>query len=229
MEYQLMRVRNLIWSLSMVLAMALVACGGGGDNDSGKLRVVASTTQIGDFAFNVGGDHISLTVLLKPNQDAHDFQPKPSQVTALDKADVILRNGIGLDTYVVKATADDAKIAVVTQGISLRDFSGEAEGDADAIGEAAGHDPHIWFSATNAQRMVGRGLQCPAGDPRHGAQEQRGRFTAGLPQAGHQSRLPRILCGGLRVHDRRLCHTQLIDPGAGVSGRRGADRAAYQG
>ena len=142
---------------SLVLAAVVAGCGGGA-GDEGKLRVVATTTQIGDFAANVGGDLISLTVLLKPNQDAHDFEPSPSQIRALERADVVLRNGIGLDAFVTKAVAANAsKVVIVTRGIDLRDAEeggGEDEEDASFEAEAAGRDPHVWFSVANAKVMV---------------------------------------------------------------------------
>lgn len=120
--------------------------------------MVTTTTQIGDFASSVGGDQISLTVLLKPNQDAHDFAPQPSQVRAMADADVILRNGVGLDAYVNKAVGNSprARVTIVTSGLVLRHASenGEEAGNPEAAKEAGGQDPHVWFSVQNAQRMV---------------------------------------------------------------------------
>jgi len=148
---------QLLAAFVIVLGAFLLACDGGA-GDEGKLRVVATTTQIGDFAANVGGDLISLTVLLKPNQDAHDFEPSPSQIRALERADVILRNGIGLDAFVTKAVAASAsKAIIVTKGIDLRDAEeggDEDEEDASAEAEAASRDPHVWFSVANAKVMV---------------------------------------------------------------------------
>jgi zinc/manganese transport system substrate-binding protein len=143
-----------------VLALALLAVSCGGDADVGdRIRVVATTTQIGDFARNVGGDRISLTVLLRPNQDAHDFAPSPGQMRDLQNADVILRNGIGLDTFVNKSLGTEAraKVTVVTTGVTLRKADADDHGDhddEDAEAEAEGHDPHVWLSVANAKKMV---------------------------------------------------------------------------
>ena len=110
-------------------ALLLAACGGGTADDDGRLQVVATTTQIGDFARNVGGDLVSLTVLMQANQDAHDFEPTPSQLRALSSADVVLRNGIGLDTFVLKAIESSSRTesVIVSDGLSLRDATGEHE------------------------------------------------------------------------------------------------------
>src|SRR5688572_20140126 len=132
---------NYHFLLILLIGLVLAACGGNEAND-GKLNVVATTTQIGDFAKNIGGDRIKLTVLLKPNQDAHDFAPEPSQVRALNAADVVLRNGIGLDTFVLKSAGPSTKVTVVSGAIELRDATSEhedeGEEDPDAAAEAAG-------------------------------------------------------------------------------------------
>jgi zinc/manganese transport system substrate-binding protein/manganese/iron transport system substrate-binding protein len=139
---------------------ALLVLGCSDDEDAG-FSVVATTTQIGDFARNVGGDDLNLTVLLDPNQDAHDFEPEPSQIRALANADLVLRNGIGLDTFVNKAVEGvDAEVAVVTDRIQLRagggheEEEGEEEEDEEAHEEAGGNDPHVWLSVANAKIMV---------------------------------------------------------------------------
>ncbi len=138
--------RLLSLLLAPVAVLLLSACSGGGGGSSGKLDVVATTTQIGDMATNIGGDRISLAVMLKPNQDAHDFEPQPSQIRALSQADVVLRHGLELDGYVDKAVSgSNAEVATVTDGITT----------LQGVGEEAGHpDPHVWFSVANAKQMV---------------------------------------------------------------------------
>lgn len=150
-----------LFVLPVLLGTLFFAAGcGGQDNDSGRLRVVATTTQIGDFARNVGGDRINLTVLMRPNQDAHDLHLTPSQIRALQRADLVLRNGIGLDTFVNRAlgSAGEQKVVIVTNGVSLRkadrDHDDHDDEDEDAHEEAAGNDPHVWLSVANARRMV---------------------------------------------------------------------------
>ncbi|HXH22152.1 MAG TPA: metal ABC transporter substrate-binding protein [Dehalococcoidia bacterium] len=136
----------------VLLALLLSACTADRDDEAnGRLRVIATTTQIGDFARAVGGDLIDLTVLLKPNQDAHDFSLSPSQTRDIDRADLILRNGLGLDLFVLKAAErDPSRLVVVTRGIPLRDGPDALTSDL----EAGGHDPHVWFSVSNARLMV---------------------------------------------------------------------------
>jgi zinc/manganese transport system substrate-binding protein/manganese/iron transport system substrate-binding protein len=133
-----------------------LACRDESNGGSGKLRVVATTTQIGDFARNVGGNRISLTLLLKPNQDAHDFEPQPSQMRAISEADLIVRNGAGLDAFLDKSLSESkAKVIDLSGGLTLLEGHEEHEGEAaEGEEEEEGKDPHIWFSVANAKRMV---------------------------------------------------------------------------
>ena len=141
MKYQL-----FLLLLPLIAGLALVACSGGNGGTGDRLDVVATTTQIGDMAANIGGDRISLHVMLKPNQDAHDFEPQPSQIRALAQASVVLKHGLGLDGYVDKAVrGSKAEVASVTDGIHTLKGAGE---------EAGRPDPHVWFSVANAKQMA---------------------------------------------------------------------------
>jgi ABC-type Zn uptake system ZnuABC Zn-binding protein ZnuA len=145
------------WLIPFLFALSvLTACAGGGDgDDSGRLKVIASTTQIGDFARQVGGDRMHLTVLLKPNQDAHDFELAPSQVRAIAAADLVLANGLGLDSFLDKALeSSEAHEVVVSDGIVTIEGHEEGEHASEESDEHGGQDPHVWFSVANAVTMV---------------------------------------------------------------------------
>jgi ABC-type Zn uptake system ZnuABC Zn-binding protein ZnuA/ABC-type Mn2+/Zn2+ transport system permease subunit len=81
-------------------ALALLA--GCGDQTTGPpdgVRVVATTTQLGDLARAVGGDAARVTQILHPNTDPHDYEPRPKDIQATADADVILVSGDGLDAW----------------------------------------------------------------------------------------------------------------------------------
>jgi ABC-type Zn uptake system ZnuABC Zn-binding protein ZnuA len=141
----MLRFAALLVVLSMIASLACSS-----DDDGGKPSVVAITTQIGDFTANVAGDRVSLTVLLKPNQDAHDFEPSPSQLRRLSDADLVLRHGLGLDAYVDKAV-ENTSGTVVTVTDGARTVPAPPGEEADEFG---GIDPHAWFSVANARVMV---------------------------------------------------------------------------
>lgn len=128
----------------VVLATGVAACGDTKQSGNGELRVVATTTQIADFARNVGGDRITLTRLLAPNADPHDYEPTPKDVAAVADAQLVLEHGIDLDSWlddVIDNAGGDATRVRVTDGIHLRPDGGAG-------------DPHVWLDPRNAIAMV---------------------------------------------------------------------------
>jgi zinc/manganese transport system substrate-binding protein len=81
-----------------VACVSLAGCGAvSSTGDSGRLRVVATTTQLGDLTRAVGGDAVDVHQLLRANTDPHEYEPRPSDVVAAAGARVVFLSGDGLD------------------------------------------------------------------------------------------------------------------------------------
>jgi ABC-type Zn uptake system ZnuABC Zn-binding protein ZnuA len=121
----------------------------GSPADGGKkLKVVATTTQVADFARNVGGDKVKVTQILKPNVDPHDYEPSPADIQAVAEADVVVENGVGLERWLdqlIKSGGFHGTLVDTSKGVAVRKGNGSAE-------ESAG-DPHIWHNPKNAEIM----------------------------------------------------------------------------
>ena len=138
---------RVILGISFALAL-LAACGGGySDGRSSKVRVVATTVQITALAREVGGDKIDLRGIIPAGADAHDFEPRASDVAAIEDAQLILRHGIGLDGWLdnTLAAGANATVVTVTDGVVLRT---REEGGKEV------DDPHVWHDPDNAKIMV---------------------------------------------------------------------------
>jgi len=160
--------KHLVALAAATAAVLLAGCGGSsgtggsGTASGGKtLNVVATTSQIQDFTRVIGGDRIKLTGILKPNVDAHDFEPSPADVDAIAKADVLLKNGVGLEKWLddtVKSAGFKGTMVDASKGVQI--IKGE-----DSQAEPAG-DPHIWQNPMNAKLMVANVEQAlAAADP----------------------------------------------------------------
>ena len=115
------------FALVAVLALTLSACASSAPstaNDaaaggSRPLKVVATTTIVGDVVHNVGGDAIDLTVMLPAGADPHGFEPAPVDIAAVNKADAVFINGLQLESFLtamVENAGGDAKIVAVSDG-----------------------------------------------------------------------------------------------------------------
>ena len=130
----------------------------------GRLAVVTTTTQLTDFARAVGGDHVDVYGILKPNVDAHDFEPAPGDIAKLAGAEVIIKNGVGLEEWfdsTIRNAGSKATIVEASTGVSIRQGEGGPEGEGD---------PHIWQDPRNAKVMVHNiSVALAAADPAHRA------------------------------------------------------------
>jgi len=152
------RKRYLIILTAALAAVVLAAgcsslssnSGSGSGAGGGKvLNVVATTTQVQDFARVIGGDRIKLTGVLKPNVDPHDYEPSPADIDAVAKADLVVKNGVGLEKWfddTVKSAGFSGTVVDASQGVKIIAGNGSAE-------EQNG-DPHIWHNPLNAKLMV---------------------------------------------------------------------------
>ncbi len=135
-----------------VAALTLSACAtaeaGSTGSADGALRVVATTTQLTDFAAQVGGEDIELTGLLTAGASAHQFDPSPADLLELGRADVLIVNGAGLETFVdsaVESSGFDGIIIDASDGIDLyeaEEITAEGLGVVDHDHAAETADDH---------------------------------------------------------------------------------------
>lgn len=62
-----------------------------------KLKIVATTPDLGALARAIGGDQVELTTLAKPTEDPHFVDAKPSFIVKLNHADALLEGGAELE------------------------------------------------------------------------------------------------------------------------------------
>jgi zinc/manganese transport system substrate-binding protein len=62
-----------------------------------KINVVTTLPSFADIATQVGGDEVSVRPLTKGTQDPHFVDAKPDLILYLNKADLLIRAGLGLE------------------------------------------------------------------------------------------------------------------------------------
>lgn len=127
--------------------------------DGGKLRVVATTSIIGDVVAQVGGEAIALTTLMEAGQDSHSYQPGAGDLTAVAAAQVVFVNGWGLEEGLLDDLANIAAqtpLVPVSAGVEpLVIGADEHEDEHEEAHEHGGIDPHVWFNPDHVVRWVG--------------------------------------------------------------------------
>ncbi len=160
-------MKILAFALAIV-ALLLFGCvsqpAAGAPQEEGKLKVVASFYPMYEFSKSVGGERASVSVLVPPGVEPHNFEPTPSAIKQLSEADIFVLNGAGMEHSWAHGLIEglgNGKLVVVeaSEGVELiaaSEHQHEAEGDAhEEEGHSHGeYDPHVWLSPKLAQRQV---------------------------------------------------------------------------
>lgn len=174
--------RLLSGLLALVLAASLTACGQPPLPEDGKTQVVCTLFPYYDFARQIGGGDVDVTLVVPAGRETHSFEPTPMDVIRISQADVFIYNGgeseqwvtdildaAGEDIPCVLSMMDAAElheeelVEGMQSGTSAHDHH-----DHDEDGEEIEYDEHIWTSPVTAMalcRAITDGL-CQA-DPDH--------------------------------------------------------------
>jgi len=113
-----------------------------------KPVVVASTTQIADFARQIGGDQVIVESILAPGADPHTYKVTPKDVQIVLGADLCIENGLHLEgKNWMKTLAKDANKTLLTATNGIQPLSINQGGESIP-------DPHSWFTPRNAAVYV---------------------------------------------------------------------------
>ena len=147
-------MRNAFIALCLTLIVASPAFAG--------LNVVATLPWIGSIAKEIGKDKITVTTLIKPSQDPHYVEAKPSMILAGRKADIIMYNGLDLEIGYLPLIMESSKNSKIMPGkpgnfdcskfVTVIEKQGHVErsmGDVHPLG-----NPHYHYSATNIIRVA---------------------------------------------------------------------------
>ncbi len=125
----------------VVGGLTLIGCAGDGPNNTQRLTVAATTTQLGDIVRQVGGSAVSVEQILTPNSEAHDYEPRPADVASVADAKLLFTSGLGLDRWsakLVEQSGSGARVIDVGGGVPVkRHLAGGAT------------DPHWWQDLAN--------------------------------------------------------------------------------
>jgi zinc/manganese transport system substrate-binding protein len=142
-----------MYKLTLCLAVLLAF------NAHAKINVVATTPDLAAIAKAVGGSDTDITCLALPTEDPHFVDAKPSFITKLNRADVLIEGGAELELGWLPALLEksrNTKIASgapgyvrANEGIQLLEIPTQfdrSHGDIHALG-----NPHYLTDPANAK------------------------------------------------------------------------------
>ena len=155
--------------LSAMLMVAVVTLGSGCGRkespSSSKPVIATSILPVHCLVANVAGDHAEVISLMAGTADAHDFQLTPRERRLLDRAKLVVVNGLGMESWLsrfAKGPKEISRVVTLSAGLEAELIhSDHPEADSGHSHAAGGHEhcshginPHIWLDPHLYRRMV---------------------------------------------------------------------------
>ncbi|HDQ03308.1 MAG TPA: zinc-binding protein [Deltaproteobacteria bacterium] len=154
--------KNTFLVLFLVLSLVPASCRQAQEPDSpaDKLNVIATIFPLYDFARVIGADKVSVTMLLPPGVDAHNYELKPDDILQASRADVFLFMHFEMEQWAYKITGaatekSDSLAIEAGEGTALLRLPRHLHTDGKGHGNhSTRFDPHTWLDFDNAQKIV---------------------------------------------------------------------------
>ena len=137
------------YPLLILLLFLLSACGGsstgtpGGSSSPTAISVVAAENFYGDITRQLGGSHVSVTSILSdPNVDPHEYESNVQTAETVSKAQLVIENGLGYDTWMdqlLAASPKSGRIVLVAGNIANHKLT---------------DNPHVWYGFDNVTTIA---------------------------------------------------------------------------
>ncbi len=131
------------------------------DSTRSKTKIVTTFLPMYWFATAVAGDVADVEILVPPGTEVHEYQATPDNVQAIASADVLVKNGLGLEEFLSSTVknAENAKLKEIDASIGIQPLN-EVSPVVKAVKEE-GHDhdhasgnPHVWLDPVLAKQQV---------------------------------------------------------------------------
>lgn len=163
-DFRMKKVSIIVVSFLVMIGVTLTGCSPNNkstdkntDGNTKKLSVYTSFYAMYDFTKKIGGDKVTITNLVPAGTEPHDWEPTTTDVTNLEKADVIVYNGAGMEHWIKKVlgSLENKKLVSVeaSKGITLMEGHEEEEEKVEDAEESK-YDPHVWMNPENAKKEM---------------------------------------------------------------------------
>jgi len=161
MEFGKMNIKHALLAIlvTLVLVCALACQQNAGVSDSGKKSIVVTYSVLGSIVKELVGGSALVTVSMPNGLDPHEWEPSAKDIIAINKADLVVQNGLGLEGGMEKTleAAKDAGVKFFTASdyIVVRHV-GQGEGipTGDPDQAVGAEDPHLWTDPIAMKSIV---------------------------------------------------------------------------
>lgn len=128
--------------------LGMLLCAAPAMADPTPVPVVASFSILGDMVKTIGGDAVSVKILVGPNSDTHTYQPTPDDAKTITDAKIVFVNGLGFEGWMqrlIESSGYKGPVVTASNGVNPRTMMDDG---------AKITDPHAWQDLSNGRMYV---------------------------------------------------------------------------
>lgn len=121
-----------------------------------KVNVIVSIVPQKAFVEAIGGEFVDVQVMVLPGNSPHNYEPKPTQMVALSKAQLYMSIGVEFENvWLEKFAYQNKKMRIVDSSNGIKKLALKEDGhhgaNAKSEHQHSGLDPHVWVSPENVK------------------------------------------------------------------------------
>ena len=141
--------------LALALSLTLCACGQPAETAGEGLSIVATMFPAYDFAREIGGERVQVTLLVPPGAETHSFEPTAKDMARVQSAALFFCNGGESEAWVDEILASGENINTLKMLDCVEALEEEVREGMQTVEEEDGeegpeYDEHVWTSPKNA-------------------------------------------------------------------------------
>lgn len=125
-----------------------------------KISIVTTFYPLEEFARAVGGDRVTVSSIVPPGTEPHDYEPSQKDIISIYQADIFLLNGAGVDAWAekIRPELEQQGVKVIQMSEIVELLPGVEEEDKEEHAgdqhEESLFDPHFWLDPLLAEQEV---------------------------------------------------------------------------
>ena len=144
------KVFTILLTLTLFFSLFVSSCQPSINSTGGKKSIVVTYSILGSVVKDLVGDKANVIVSIPNGLDPHEWEPSAKDIEAINKADLVVQNGLGLEGGMEKtlqqAQANGVKFFTASDYITIRHVgSGEGIPSGDPDQAVGAPDPHLWM------------------------------------------------------------------------------------
>lgn len=141
---------TLLLSFLLFFSMSVSSCQPSTNTTGGKKSIVVTYSVLGALVKELVGDKANVTVSVPNGLDPHEWEPSAKDIETINKADLVVQNGLGLEggmeNTLAQAKSNGVKFFTASDYITIRHVgSGEGITSGDPDQAVGAPDPHLWM------------------------------------------------------------------------------------